>query len=265
MGSAQYELYAIRFGTKVRRRAETFYRFGIYGEPDEALRIDFYTWLAVGTSDVVAIDTGCNASVARAWGIEGFVDPAEAMLAIGVDSDRIDHVVVSHLHYDHAGNVLSYPNAAVHVAEAEVGFWTGHHLSHPQFSSLVELADILNIVRLNHAGRVRFAEHNANVLPGIRTYQAPGHTPGQLAVVVDTADGPYVVASDAVHYYDELRKLRPFSTFTAITTMLDSYHRLISLVDGDLKRIIPGHDPELRDNCGSADSRHAEIYRVALT
>ncbi len=46
---------------------------------------------------------------------------------IGVDAESVEHVVVTHLHYDHAGNIDKFPKARFYLQEREMAYATGDH------------------------------------------------------------------------------------------------------------------------------------------
>ena len=54
--------------------------------------------------------------------------------------------------------------------------------------------------------------------PGITAVRVGGHAPGQLVFEVAGEHGPIVLASDAIHYDDELELERPFGIFTTSPT-----------------------------------------------
>jgi glyoxylase-like metal-dependent hydrolase (beta-lactamase superfamily II) len=63
---------------------------------------------------------------------------------------------------------------------------------------------------------------------------------------VSTAAGPVVLASDAVHYYEELERDRPFSTVASLADMYAAFDQIRDLArDGAL--VVAGHDPLVAD------------------
>jgi glyoxylase-like metal-dependent hydrolase (beta-lactamase superfamily II) len=70
-----------------------------------------------------------------------------------------------------------------------------------------------------------------------------GHTPGQAIVEVDTDAGRVVLASDAMHYYEEIERDRPYNLFTDMGDMYRGYDTLRSLGDQPGTTLIAGHDP----------------------
>ena len=78
-------------------------------------------------------------------------------------------------------------------------------------------------------------EAEQQILPGISAFFTPGHSPGSMSVAVETADGPYVIAGDAVMTYDNLRgdpakrqKFLPIGRYTDIFQVFDSLERILS-------------------------------------
>ena len=66
-------------------------------------------------------------------------------------------------------------------------------------------------MRAKAAGRLRIVDRSLEVVPGVNVERVGGHSPGQLIVSIATADGELMLASDAVHYYEELELDRPFA------------------------------------------------------
>ena len=83
-------------------------------------------------------------------------------------------------------------------------------------------------------------------MPGIRVVHLPGHTPGSQAVVVETSEGPLVIAGDAVPLYenwegDEILEHIPSGIYSKLEDYYHSVKRLKSLE----ARILPGHDDKV--------------------
>ena len=68
-----------------------------------------------------------------------------------------------------------------------------------------------------------------------------GHARGQAIVRVNTARGSVILASDAVHVFEEVDDERPFAIFYDLPAMLEGYRRIRELA-GARDLIIPGHD-----------------------
>src|SRR5690606_16111534 len=93
----EYELYAIRYATRNAQRRDHF----LGGDPHEAaMPMDYFVWAAVRSEQAVVIDVGFNKEVAQQRGRQHLRCPVEALELIGVDPAKVEHVIVTHLHYD---------------------------------------------------------------------------------------------------------------------------------------------------------------------
>ena len=88
----------------------------------------------------------------------------------------------------------------------------------------------------------------------MRVIPLPGHSPGWMGVVVDTEDGPYVITSDAVFTYENLKgdpqERLPYlmiGIYTDMQAMWKSFERIDAIVKGDYTKVIAGHDPRVLD------------------
>jgi glyoxylase-like metal-dependent hydrolase (beta-lactamase superfamily II) len=234
-----YELFAIRYATALRNQAEVF----IGGDPHEGpIPMDYFVWVARNSHHTVVIDTGFDAVVAQRRGRELLREPGEGLRLLGVDCHQIEHVIITHLHYDHAGNLQLFPRARFHLQDSEMAFATGRHMAQPFFAHAYNLEAVISMVRLVYAARVQFHAGDAQIVPGITVHHVGGHTHGLQVVRVWTRLGWVVVASDAAHYWANMSQGRPFPIVADVMQMTAGWERLRELASQpDL--IIPGHDP----------------------
>ncbi|MEV5300990.1 MBL fold metallo-hydrolase [Amycolatopsis methanolica] len=113
----------------------------------------------------------------------------------------MDLVVLTHLHYDHAGTVADFPGARYLVQRGELAYWTGSWAKRIRREHWLLDEDALAHVR---GDRLSEVDGDAEVLPGLSVHLVGGHTAGTQIVRVATAAGPVVVASDASHFYENL-------------------------------------------------------------
>ncbi len=136
------------------------------------------------------------------------VEPEEHLLLqslkeIGVSEAEIDAVVLSHLHFDHAGGLLPeygdepprllFPNATYYVSEAH---WNYSHHPHPRekasfiplLQELLSMSDRLVLIDQ--------AEHAD--LPGVTFRFSEGHTVGLILSQIATDDGPLIFCTDLI-------------------------------------------------------------------
>ena len=117
----------------------------------------------------------------------------------------VQDVVITHMHYDHAGNMALFPRARFHVQDAEMAYCTGRAMTHRHLSAHFDAEDVVTMVRRVYDGRVVFHAGDSALCPGVTLHHLPGHTLGLQAVRVETARGPVVLASDAAHFWANLR------------------------------------------------------------
>ncbi|MNI98316.1 hypothetical protein D3C73_1571420 [compost metagenome] len=77
-----------------------------------------------------------------------------------------------------------------------------------------------------------------------------------------TAAGRVVLASDAAHYYENLRQRNPFPAIHSRADMMAGYDRIEALA-GSADLIVPGHDPLVCERFERVDAPGAHIYRIA--
>src|SRR4249919_1583768 len=91
--------------------------------------LDYYVWVIKTAERTIVVDTGFDAVAAAGRG-RTLIRPVEAGLAaIGVDTREVLDVVITHMHYDHAGNVALFPRARFHLQDAEMAFCTGRSMT----------------------------------------------------------------------------------------------------------------------------------------
>ncbi|GAB2647567.1 N-acyl homoserine lactonase family protein [Saccharopolyspora gloriosae] len=240
-----YRLYALRYGIGHRTAPENYAPTPGFRYPETDQSLHCFCWLAVSDEHVVLVDVGADEATARRRGIDYERDPAESVRRLGLDPAAITDVVLTHLHWDHAGNLGAFPNATFHVREAELAYATGPSMAHRFLRRPYDADKVCELVALLHRGRVRLREGEYEVTPGVTVHPAAGHTPGSQAVRVPTARGPVVLASDARHYLDnrvggDSPDGAPFSVVVRTDDYCDTSVRLDALAPG---QVIPGHDP----------------------
>lgn len=234
-----YEIYAVRYATASRRASDVF----IGGDPHESpLPMDYFVWAARNDRHTVVIDTGFDAVAAEKRGREFLRPPADGLRLLGIDCDLVSDVIITHLHYDHAGNLQLFPNARFHLQDREMAFATGRHMGHPFFSHAYDLDAVLSMVRLVYGAHVQFHDGDAEIYPGLSVHRVGGHTHGLQVVRVWTRVGWVVLASDAAHYLANMESGRPFPIVADVMHMIEGWRRVKELASRP-ELIVPGHDP----------------------
>jgi len=240
MDTPLYEIYAVKYGhIPERRSAENF----IHGDShDRSMPIDFYIWAIVGAGRTFIVDTGFDPTVAAKRNRQLLRSPAAGLQALGVDAHAVRDVILTHLHYDHAGNHELFPQARYHVQEKEMIYCTGRCMCHDYLRAAYEPSDVARLVTRVFEGRVVFTDGEEQKAPGLSVHHIGGHTMGLQVVRVNTRRGWVVLASDAAHYYANIESGRPFPIVFNAAEMLVGFETVRRLASS-AAHIIPGHDP----------------------
>lgn len=175
---------------------------------------------------------------------------ASQLLSLGYSPADVRHVIATHLHLDHIGGVVDFPNATVHCTATEwdarqLGLRGGYHHSEIAFTDRLELHTLREPPRLGFP-----ASHDLFGDGTVYLLAAPGHTRGSCTVAVKLADRWLLHAGDACMFREEY--LAPDETGPWL------YARLSCHDFGTLRRthaclrtaerehgalIVPSHDP----------------------
>jgi glyoxylase-like metal-dependent hydrolase (beta-lactamase superfamily II) len=238
-----YHVYALRYARAPERRVHGNFMFR--DMHDGPMPVDYSLWILRNAHRTVLVDTGFSARAAAERGRRLDFDPIEALPRVGIDPDALEDIILTHLHFDHAGNIDRFAKARFHVQDAEVAFATGRCMCERHMRLPFDVEDVVAFVRHTYAERVCFHDGDAAPLPGISVHVLPGHSKGIQAVRVMTPRGPVVLASDVTHYYANFLRRAPFILTIDAPATLESYRKLMQLA-GSVDRIVPGHDPKVR-------------------
>ena len=120
-------------------------------------------------------------------GVEGG-DPAEALRAVGEDPDSVDTVVVSHLHYDHAGGMVDRDGRPLLTRARYIVQRDEADAAHGPELRVQGIMEVEQLDALRAAGRLDQADGDVDVAPGVRVLRTGGHTRGSQAILIG-ADG----------------------------------------------------------------------------
>jgi glyoxylase-like metal-dependent hydrolase (beta-lactamase superfamily II) len=236
---ATYEVFAIRYAHLERTARHNFLGGD---EHDVPMPLDYFVWAIVNSERTILVDTGFDQDAAARRGRQLVRPVADGLRSIGISPDRIEHIVISHMHYDHAGNQELFPRARYHVQDAEMAYCTGRCMANPEVGGLFDADAVIDMIRNVYAGRVQFYDGDAEIAPGISLHKVGGHTRGMQVVRVATARGWVVLGSDTAHFYANLAPGRPFPILDDLPTYIEAQRTALELASSP-QHFIPGHDP----------------------
>jgi glyoxylase-like metal-dependent hydrolase (beta-lactamase superfamily II) len=165
----------------------------------------------------------------------------------GVAPESVDAVLLTHLHFDHAGGstisvegkgeVAAFPNADYFVQKNEWEFAT-HPNERTRASYLPE-----NFLPLHREGRLRFLEGEAEVFPGVWVQPVPGHTPGVQAVVLRGGGRTVLYCSDLIPTAAHVRIPYIMGYDVLPLTTLETKKRVLSQALRDKATLVLVHEP----------------------
>ncbi len=241
MHEPMHEVYAIRYGRHERTAAHNF--INPPGDPAAPMPLDYFVWLIRSPDGRhVVVDTGFGAAAAARRQRSILRSPVAGLARLGVDAASVRDVVITHLHYDHAGNIGEFPAARFWLQERELAFGTGKYMCHAFFRLAYDRDDVVAMVSRLFDERVQLVDGDASLMPGVSLHWVGGHTAGLQVVRVHTAAGWLVLASDLLHYYANRDLAQPFPIQYRPDQTFAAWERIGALAS-DARLIVPGHDP----------------------
>ena len=155
----------------------------------------------------------------------------EAQLAkMGIRKSDLDLLIISHTHIDHVGNIGAFPGVPILIGAGERAlpkpiYWRG--------KQPLEWPDSEYIL----------VDEDFDLGPGFKVLHAPGHTPGELALLIDLPEtGSVLLTSDAISRESEVAEgcLDSTNPEEALATA----HRILKLAKDRDAFVIYGHGPE---------------------
>ncbi len=190
---------------------------------------------------VLLVDTSFDMEDAKTLGVDSVVerdlpseDPLVALKNAGIAPEDVKRVILTHAHFDHVGFVDRFPNAKIYIHRKELAWvmalptWS---IGYGPFSTEKLQRIWKQLVPLDGM--------KVQIIPGVETIYAGGHSAGSMAVCVDTKKGKVCLCGDNCFLYINLEKHIPIGLTNNLYESMAFMERLPYL--GDI--FIPGHDP----------------------
>jgi len=232
-------LYALQNGFMGFERSGLF-----YGEfSGDRVRIPIACWLVRTSDAMILFDTGLSPravpGLLRNDPLARFTEEdllVHRLDLVGLEPDNVDLVVLSHLHYDHAGGAALFPKSELVVQKDEYSY---AHYPASFFESFY--------YRKNFdlpGYRWRLLDGDTELMPGVTVLRSDGHTPGHQSLLVELPEtGPVILTGDACYWHEHADQERVPGVVWNPTLALHSLRKLKTIARLMRGRIFPGHDP----------------------
>jgi N-acyl homoserine lactone hydrolase len=246
-------LYALQNGFMGAERALLF-----YGEfSGDRVQIPVTCYLIRTSDAVILFDTGLSPravpGLMRNDPMARFTDEdllVHRLDVLGLKADDVDLVVLSHLHYDHAGGAALFGKSELCAQRDEYAY--AHHPA-PFFAPFY--------YRKNFdlpGYRWRLLDGDSELVPGVTALRTDGHTPGHQSLFVELPEsGPVILSGDCCYWLEHFEHERVPGVVWNPTLALHSIKRLKTLARLRGARIFPAHDPVFWQSV----KQSPEVYR----
>lgn len=215
----------------------------------ETVDATIYIWVIRGGGPLIVVDTGpCTPEWAARHHMpmrqEPHERPERALRAAGVDPEKVEIVVLSHLHWDHCFNNGLFPAARFYVQRKELSYALAPlpiHCRGFEAPATGLTAPYLGV-------KYDVVDGDLQIASGVSLLLTPGHTPGSQCVLVQTCKGRCLVASDTIPLYENWESGDPLVPHVpnGFHYGLEEYFATFRKLQALDALVIPGHDPEVR-------------------
>ena len=238
-----YEVYALSYGVY-----KDFPVSGLINGADKSRKLDLalMVWLLKGPNGRnILVDTGFyRLKFTKAEALKDMIKVSDAVAKTGLKPEEITDVVISHMHWDHAGSMDQFPKARVWIQKDEFGYYTGAAWQQGGKSSGIDPEDVMSIVKRNTEHLVSLVDGDQEIIPGISVYAGGRHTFASQYASVNTRSGTVVIASDNMYLYENLEKHVPIAQTFDAESNLKAQDRMKQIASRP-ELIVPGHDPQV--------------------
>lgn len=257
---SHYQVTIVKYGTRATVRSDVYLNYPLYHETDTPIEMDYFFWILRGIDRTIVVDTGFSPVGGAVRNRTSLADVGALFTEFGVDPALGPDVVVTHAHYDHIGNLGLFSRSRVIMAREEYEFWSSKHAQRVMFHHSVQDEEIGYLHDVEREQRLVLFEDSYELAPGVTVMKVGGHTPGQSVVRVETSEGVVLLASDAIHYYEEYERDMLFMSVANLVDMYEGFDHIRELVEsGDVSHLVSGHDPDTLHRFTPATGPHAHL------
>ncbi|WP_127090714.1 MBL fold metallo-hydrolase [Aquabacter cavernae] len=149
---------------------------------------------------LILIDAGTGAAGGADLG-----KVARALAAAGLDRTKVEAVILTHLHVDHAGGTIDaagkpvFPNAELVVQHSEIEFWMDDGIRSRAPQGMDGYFGAARAVLSAYPKKVRAVNGEVELFSGLKAIPEPGHTPGHMGVMIEDGHNSLLMWADIMH------------------------------------------------------------------
>jgi N-acyl homoserine lactone hydrolase len=242
---SKWEIIPIDFGTLTIDKSE----FTYLRNSGEKIDVPCIVWLVTDGERQIIVDTGppdTEFSTKYHFPLTRTPEqePEYALRSKGCDPDKVEVVILSHVHWDHAYNNDLFKNAEFIVQGRELRYAIDPLPIHMKGYESMAIGMAPNFLTNT---KLTIIHGDKQLTDGIFLFPTPGHTPGIMSVAVETAKGTYVIATDTVPLYENWNWPSPHMPHlpSGIHWELKEYFESFKRIEEIADFVLPGHDPKV--------------------
>lgn len=171
-----------------------------YLDPTAAIPVPVSTHLIRSGTDITLIDAGAGAAFGPTAGRH-----LAALEAAGVTPDTVTRIVLTHMHPDHIGGLVTdagavFPNATLHVSNTDLAFWTDATIAASVPDSAKPFFALAASVATAYGARVMPFDGDADLGGGLTAIAMPGHTPGHTGYRLSSGNDQLIIFGDTAAF-----------------------------------------------------------------
>ena len=240
-----YEVYALKYASVGNPFPLSALVLG--GPEKEFMDAIFMVWLIKGNNGKnILVDAGFMKDIeeAKNYNLKNYVRPDSILTKVGVTSDEITDVILTHPHWDHMDGIDLFPNATIWIQKEDFHYFIGTAWQKDGNQRGFNKRDVVKLINANLLGKLTLVDgDDKEIIPGIKVYTGSRHTFDSQYVMVESGADKIIIASDNIYSYYNLEHLKSAPKNATFDTdgYVNAIKRMKTLAS-DSKFIIPGHD-----------------------
>jgi glyoxylase-like metal-dependent hydrolase (beta-lactamase superfamily II) len=196
-GTVPQDLHKLLLGTSAEK-TDALLAQGYLANPIEA---SINVFLLETGGKRILVDTGSGELFGPGYGGKLM----DSLKAAGVAAAQITDILITHVHTDHSGGLISggrlaFPNATVHVGKPDVDFFLDRANAAKSGVDMKYFDEAIKTMKpYVDAGKVKTFDREAEIVPGITATLHPGHTPGSAFYTLRSGGQQVIFIGDIIH------------------------------------------------------------------